>query len=178
VVRGEVSSWAMFAALLALSLGLSAGETDLASRAKDRFDRATKLFTEKRYKEAVLMFQEAYAAAAHTVILYDIGKCHERLGDPAMALRSFREYRRLEPSSASDVSVRDDIANAERLLAELGVQQLAVQINPSTARVTVDGSPLGPSPAYVELKPGEHTIIASADGYEPLRNLSTSLRIR
>lgn len=83
-----------------------------------------------------------------------------------MALRSFREYARLDPEAVNDPALKGDIANAERRLRERGQQQLVVFADPATARISVDGKPLSPSPAYVELKPGTHLITVTADGYQ------------
>lgn len=166
----------MLALLLAVSLTgspLTPGapaeaesEAKAKAKAKDVFTEAKRLFAQRRYAEAILKFENAYAIWAHPVSLYNIGKCLERLGEPAMALRRFREYLRLEPQAAGDPSVKGDIANCERRLREKGVQQLVVFAEPATARIAVDGKPLSPAPAYVELKGGRHTLTVSADGYE------------
>jgi hypothetical protein len=136
-------------------------------KAKDVFTEAKKLFSQKKYAEAIVKFQEAYGIAAHPVILYNIAKCHERMGEPALALRNFREYARLDAKAAADPVVKGDIANGERRLREKGIQQLVVFADPPTARISVDGNPLTPSPAYVELKAGPHVLNVTAEGYEP-----------
>jgi tetratricopeptide (TPR) repeat protein len=161
----------MLPLLLALALAVPPDAAAPASapvdqKAKAVFSVAKKLFGQKRYAEAIVKFQEAYADTAHPVILYNIGKCHERLGDPALALRHFREYARLDPQAASDAAVKGDLANAERRLRESGLQQLVVFTDPANARITMDGKPLSPSPAYVELGPGAHSVTVSAEGYE------------
>ncbi len=163
----------MLALLVALSLATAPDTTagkgvsgEVAPEVKAVFADAKRLFAQKRYAEAIVKFQEAYANAAHPVILYNIGKCHERLGDAAMALRSFREYARLAPKAVNDPALKGDIANAERRLKEHGEQQLVVFADPATAKISVDGKPLSPSPAYVELKPGTHLITVTADGYQ------------
>jgi len=160
----------MLPLLLAVALAAPPDAAAPASAPVDRkakavFSVAKKLFGQKRYAEAIVKFQEAYADTAHPVILYNIGKCHERLGDPALALRHFREYARLDPQAGSDAAVRGDLSNAERRLRESGLQQLVVFTDPANARITMDGKPLSPSPAYVELGPGAHTVTVSAEGY-------------
>jgi hypothetical protein len=140
---------------------------DVDVRAKDAFAGAKKLFSQRRYAEAIVKFQEAYAFVAHPVILYNIGKCHERMNETALALRNYREYVRLDSKVAGDPVVRTEISNAERRLREKGLQQLVIYVEPSSARITVDGHPLPQSPAYVELNAGTHIVTASAPGFEP-----------
>ena len=159
----------MLALLVAVSLAVPPAPADAAGadeRAKVIFDSATKLYGQRRYAEAIVKFQEAYSVAPLPLILYNIGKCHNRLGDPSMALRNFREYQRLDPSALGDAAVKGEIAKCEKRLKERGVQQLLVFANPASARIVLDGKPLSPSPAYVEVKPGAHTLRVSAEGYQ------------
>ena len=154
----------MHALLLAVALTAA---PPIAPEAKQAFSLAKKLYAQGRYAEAIVKFQEGYALSAQPGSLYNIGKCHERLGETALALRSFRDYLRLWPEAAKDDALKGDIANCERRLRDKGLQQLLVFAEPATARLVVDGKALSPSPAYVELSGGEHTLNASAEGYEP-----------
>ncbi len=62
----------------------------------------------------------------------------------------------------------DAIANLARRLEKQGVQQLLVSADPPSARIEVDGKPLGTSPSSVELTAGNHVVKVTADGYEPV----------
>ncbi len=154
----------MLALLLVIALGADPSSPD--AKAKEHASAARKLFSQKRYTEAAERFTAAYRVGGNATNIYNVGKCYERLGDVPMALRSYREYRRLNPKADEDPVLRGDIANGERRLREKGVQQLAVYAEPSSASITIDGEPLGTSPVYVELKAGEHVLSVSADGYE------------
>jgi hypothetical protein len=169
----------MHALLLTVALAAAppASPDQTPAQAKQAFNLAKQLYAQRRYAEAVVKFEEGYALFAQPVILYNIGKCHERLGATALALRSFRDYQRLWPAAAKDDTLKGDIANCERRLRESGLQQLLVFAEPVTARLAVDGQALSPSPAYVELRGGPHTLSASAEGYEPEeRHFVTSLQ--
>jgi hypothetical protein len=161
----------MTAALIVL-LSLSA-----ADPAKEAFGAAKKLYDKGRYADAVKKFEDAYALRPHPVIFFNIGKCYEKLNEPAKAMRAYRDYLRLLPDASDRPAVQDSIANLERKLRDKGVQQLMVFYEPKEAAVEIDGKALaGPSPATVELAAGEHTLTAKADGFEPLkRTLTTAL---
>lgn len=141
---------------------------DPNAKAKELFASAQKLYAQARYTEAIAKFEEAYLARPHPVILFNIGKCWEQLGETAKALRSYRDYLRLSPDATDKETVSDAVANLERRLKEKGVQQLLVFADPQNARIEVDGKVLGTSPSSVELTAGNHTLAVKLDGYEPV----------
>jgi tetratricopeptide (TPR) repeat protein len=154
-------------ALFALvSLGAAPAASDDATRAKDIFKAAQKLYKEARYADAIAKFEEVYVLKPSPVIMYNIGKCHEQLGDVPKAMRSYRDYLRLAPDAKDKDSVTDAIANLERRLKEKGLQQLLVFADPPTALIEVDGKVLGNSPASIELTAGNHKLSVKAEGYE------------
>jgi tetratricopeptide (TPR) repeat protein len=161
----------MTAALIVL-LSLSA-----ADPAKEAFGAGKKLYDKGKYADAVKKFEDAYALRPHPVIFFNIGKCYEKLSEPAKAMRAYRDYLRLLPDATDKAAVQDSIANLERKLRDKGVQQLMVFYEPKEAAVEIDGKPLaGPSPATVELAAGDHALTATAEGFEPLkRTLTTAL---
>jgi hypothetical protein len=145
-----------------------ADATDPSAKAKELFQWAQRLYKQARYAEAISKFEEAYALKPHPVIYFNIGKCHEQLGDTAKALRAYRDYLRLSPDASDRETVNDAIANLERRLKEKGVQQLMVFAEPSSAIIEVDGKPLGSSPASVELPAGNHKLSVKAPGFDPV----------
>jgi tetratricopeptide (TPR) repeat protein len=143
-----------------------AAEDADVKKARELFQWAQKLYKQARYAEAIAKFEEAYTVRPHPVIIFNIGKCHEQLGDTPKALRAYRDYLRLSPDASDRETVTDAIANLERRLKERGVQQLMVFAEPPNARIEVDGKYLGTSPATVELQAGNHQLTVSAEGYE------------
>lgn len=166
----------MFAHALCVALVVSApGKTktapppaaeDSTQKAKEAFQTAQRLYKEARYADAIVKFEEAYALKPSPVLFFNIGKCHEQLGDVPRALRSYRDYLRLAPDAKDKDTVSDAIANLERRLKEKGLQQLMVFADPPAAVIEVDGKVLGNSPASIELTAGNHKLVVKADGYE------------
>ncbi|MDP1921429.1 MAG: PEGA domain-containing protein [Myxococcales bacterium] len=144
----------------------AAPETAGLAKAKELVQWGQKLYKQARYAEAIAKFEEAYLARPSPVITYNIGKCHEQLGETAKAMRAYRDYLRLSPNAADRESVSDAITNLERRLREKGLQQLMVFADPPTAKISVDGKELGNSPVSIELIAGNHTLSVTAEGYE------------
>lgn len=136
--------------------------------AKKYFQWAQSLYKQARYSEAIAKFEEAYRLKPHPTIFFNIGRCYEQLNDLPRALKNYRDYLRIAPEAKDRELVSDAIANLERRLKESGVQQLAVLTEPSSARVTVDEKYVGLTPLTMELKPGNHLIGLSKEGFEPV----------
>lgn len=65
-----------------------------AQGAPDRDLRARTHFAAGQYKEALDAYATLYAETLHPTYLRNIGRCHQKLGDPDRAIDSFREYLR------------------------------------------------------------------------------------
>lgn len=167
----------MFAHALCVALVVSApaktksappppAAADPTQKAKEAFQTAQRLYKEARYADAIVKFEEAYALKPSPVLFFNIGKCHEQLGDVPKALRSYRDYLRLAPDAKDKDTVSDAIANLERRLKEKGLQQLMVFADPPSAVIEVDGKVLGNSPASIELTAGNHKLVVKAEGFE------------
>jgi tetratricopeptide (TPR) repeat protein len=142
-----------------------AGVSDLAASADELSAEGKRLFAQRRYNDAIARFQASNELRPTTATLYNIGKCYERLGDAGLALRHYREYLRLEPKAEHDAAVEQAIGQAESHLRDEGRQQLAVHVEPATARVVIDGALVKGAPAYAELSAGEHQLEVSSEGY-------------
>ena len=135
-------------------------------KAKETFREAKALYKQRRYAAAVAKFEQAYELNPSPVVFFNIGRCHEQLGDVGKALRAYREYLRQSPSATDADAVSTTIGNLERRLRERGVQQLLVFAEPTDALIEVDGKLLGTSPASVELIAGAHRLRVKAQGFE------------
>ncbi len=157
----------LFSLLVAVPvLGAAPAPKTDVERAKDAFNWAQRLYKQARYTEAVAKFEEAWLLKPHPVVRYNIGRCHEQLGDLPQAMRAYRDYLRLAPDAKDREIVSDALANLERRLQDKGVQQVLVYAEPSSAVISVDGRVLGTSPASVELSPGNHQVVVTAPGHE------------
>ncbi|MHB8879007.1 MAG: tetratricopeptide repeat protein [Myxococcaceae bacterium] len=157
----------MLNALLIAGLALAATLDD-ADEPKRCFGLAQRLFKQAKYSEAIAQFEEAYRLKPHPAILFNIGRCHQQLGDVPRALRSFRDYLRAMPDAADREEVSAAIRTLEGRLAERGLGQLLVYADLPGARIEVDGRQLGVSPAAVELAPGPHRLMVTCEGFAPV----------
>lgn len=150
------TAWLSFTAL-------AQSDVDLA---RQLFETAQTLFKQGKYAEARASFEAAYRIKPHPVVHFNLGKCHERLGDVPAALRHYREYLRLLPEAKDRSVVIEAIAALERNLKASGLQQLAVHTEPPAAVAEVDGRDAGKTPLWVELAPGVHQIVLRRTGYD------------
>jgi tetratricopeptide (TPR) repeat protein len=58
----------------------------------DKELKARKLFAAGQFQEALDLFAELYAETLHPVYLRNIGRCHQKLREPAKAIDAFRDY--------------------------------------------------------------------------------------
>jgi PEGA domain len=156
---------------LALSLMLSQApaSADDTAKARAAFQWAQKLYKEARYASAIEKFEEAYRLKPHPSILFNIGRCYEQLNEIPRALRSYRDYLKAMPDAKDKEQVTNAILNLERRLKDEGVQQLIVYTDPAGAMVTIDDRNFGSSPAAVELRPGNHLVKISMEGFQPVQ---------
>ncbi|MBS1149573.1 MAG: hypothetical protein H6Q89_1271 [Myxococcaceae bacterium] len=177
----------MFSLLLAVSVAVSAAPPPAKApdpaKAKELFNTGKKLYDLGKYGDAVKKFEEAYVARPHPVILFNIGKCYELLGETGKgetgkALRAYRDYLRALPDASDKVAVGDSIANLERKLKDRGLQQVLVFADPATATIEIDGKDLGVSPASTELSPGPHKLVARAEGFTTVERSFTMSAVR
>lgn len=137
-----------------------------AENARDSFAAGQKLYKQARYADAAAKFEEAYLARPHPIIQFNLGRCHEQLNDLPRALRSYKDYLRQMPDAKDKEAVSESIHGIERRLQDKGVQQVLVFAEPVDALISVDGKPLGPSPASIELPPGSHEVSVTAANHE------------
>ena len=144
--------------------------TDRATQeARAHFRRATSLYHQARYHEAISEFEAAYRLKPHGVIYFNLAQCHERLGDVPAALSAYREYLREVPHAEDRDTVQAAMANLEARLGAMGVQQLIVLTDPTGAEVQVDGQARGRTPFSATLPLGTHQVLVGLANYETLR---------
>ena len=113
---------------------------------------------------AIRLFQEAYDLYHEPVLLFNIGRMHDKKGDLAKA----REYYERFLKEATDP--REIELGRKRLDALLDRMPglLVVETEPGSATVVLDNEPVGPSPVGpVEVRRGPHEVRAVQSGFEP-----------
>ncbi len=121
-------------AALWLALGAQPGGT--RAQAAAHFERAELAFEAGRNEEAIREFEAAYALEAHPELLFNLGKCHERLGQLSAALRRYRAYVKALPTADDAELVLVAIAELERRVSELGPGAPAAALDAPRALLT------------------------------------------
>lgn len=129
------------------------------------YEQAVLAYSERRYKDAILLFQQADALRPNPAFSFNIGIAYEDMGDSAMALHNYRTYLRQLPKAPDRDEVDQRIRRLERVLADKGLQQVTVLSNPANAVVKLDGKPRGVTPWTGEIAPGAHVVTLSLPDY-------------
>ena len=119
------------------------------------FDQAgVKAYAEGRYREAIVLFEEAFFEGGPAYELWNEAKCWLRLDDGPQAAKALRRYL-AEPSLPAD-----EKAEAERLLDEIQHRPSSVTVatTPPGATVRIDDKLVGVSPLTTSLSPGKHEL--------------------
>lgn len=116
----------------------SAKSVDRETKRALRFDKeGKKFYRAKRYEDAIAAFEAGYEIKALPRLLFNIGRCHEKLGDLDKAVDHFERYRHVAKSD-------EDIEDAETALGIVRVKLkksrswVRIQSNPSGARLRLE----------------------------------------
>lgn len=100
-------------------------------RAMESYALGTQAYNAARYEDALGHFKAAATLYASADFQYNIGLCHERLGERAEAIRAFKTYLRAKPDAPDRPAVEDRIFNLQRELeaeaAQAGKDESAPQ---------------------------------------------------
>lgn len=88
--------------------------------ARRHFESGGERYKEGEYREAIMHFEEAYDLTHAPELLYNIGKCHEELGEEAAARENYEMYLRMKPDAEDADEVR---ARMDRLGGETGEEE-------------------------------------------------------
>ena len=103
---------AILAASILLPNLASAGD-DLEA-AKAHFRAAQQLYVERAYDEALREFQAAYAAKPLPDLLFNVGQCHNELGNLDQAIAAYEGYLRDKPQAGDAADVRKFIGELQQ----------------------------------------------------------------
>lgn len=140
-------------------------EATAQERAQAHFERATELYAEGRYQEALEEYQQAHELVPHPSALFNMARCYENLGEFPEALAHYRESL----AGTEDETERADIERRINTILQHPVR-VFITSEPAGAQVLVDAREApepSPTPTAVELVPGPHRVILTAEGYQP-----------
>lgn len=137
--------------------------------------KAKAAFSNGEFEEAALLFREAFDISPRGNLLYNIGMCYERAGNTQQALVFYERFVQALPESAKRPAVQRKIAALKSEMSDK-FRVVAVKTTPPGATIFVDEKAkgaMGSTPVEFKLIPGEYTIIAELEGYEPVRKRHT-----
>lgn len=141
----------------------------LATRqaASKLFDEGYRFLTIPLFARAAEKFQEALTLYQHPAIYFNLALAQLNLVQPVEAYESFGRAMAYGAEPIGDVPYGQAEEYRRRLEQQLG--HLEVACEQPGAEVTMDGRPLftGPGRWQGVVVPGEHQILASADGFIP-----------
>lgn len=150
---------------LAPSLTLADPIPSSEDEAKVLFEKGNSAFLEGRYVDALAVYRQAYRLAPKPVVLYNLARCEELLGDYEAAYADFERFLAMGVGT-------DQLALVQTKLFELKDKvQVTVRVTsePTGALVFLDGEerPLGRTPAEGRVALGPHRVLLRLDGFPP-----------
>ena len=158
-------------ALLALSIPAYAKDPKKPSAEQKEADRHFKsgvaLFKEGKFKEALAEFERAYEIAPHPLVLYNIAGCHRELSSYGEAIKFYERFLKEGKGQVPPARLTTAQTELDAILARIARVTVVIQ-GPPYATLILDGAPLGtmPIPMPLVLPPGEHKVVARADGFK------------
>lgn len=130
---------------------------DAIARAKVLVEEGQRLYESAQYDEALQAFEDAAATYASPDFQFNIGLCHERMGNYDPAIASFRTYLRNKPDAPDRVGVEQRIAQLQQL-------RDAQRTAPPQAEPSPPVSEPTPAPATGERDVTAPVVVAPSDG--------------
>ena len=125
-------------ALLPLFLASSVAHAqDVKAQAKQHFSAGEARFKAGDYRAAITEFAAADSLVPSPILSYNIGLCHERLGEDELAVQRYRDYLGRRPDASNRAQVEERIQQAE--------QRIAARKAPAPAPI----GPPAPTPAPI-----------------------------
>lgn len=144
------------------------------AEADRHFKSGVTLYKEAKFAEALAEFERAYEIAPHPLVLYNIAGCHRELSNYAESVKYSRRF--LEEGKGVVSKARLSAAQTELDSVLARIARVTVTVALEGAELMVDGISLGTFPLDMPLilPPGEHRIVARAEGY---RDAERSMRL-
>ena len=132
---------------------------------------AKRAYRDGNYADALAAFEGAYEADPLPRFLYNLGRCHQKLGDMARASHFFERY--LDTAGkAKDRKEVKALATMLRIKLRKEFSELVVTANVADALVQIElksGKINGTTPFSYWVPFGQHDVVVTADGHEAWR---------
>jgi hypothetical protein len=155
------------AAALAISYAAAAQAADPETEARERFERAVKLYEEGDYDAALVELKRASELRPSYKLYYNIGQVRVAMHDYAAALDAYRKY--LDNGGDRVPAARRDQVQKEIKKLEQRVAKLSIETDVPGAEIFVDGASIGVTPlaAPALLNAGTRRLIVRHPDYLP-----------
>jgi tetratricopeptide (TPR) repeat protein len=109
----------IFAALVAPATALGAPPAASgAESALSLYRESTKAYNEGRFQDAIDLLSRAYALAKQPVLLFNLARAYEGLGDLPKAIESYKGYLESDPNTTDRGSIEQRIETLQKQLDE------------------------------------------------------------
>src|SRR6187549_1738395 len=138
---------------------------EATAEARRHFKLGIKLYQDTNYPGALAEFEAAYSAKPGPSSLQNVALCQKALFRYREAAATLEELLRAHGSELNEGETKAVIEAVAELHGLVG--SILVNVEPSEAKVTIDGRPVPLSELRtgVELNVGEHTLVADLAGY-------------
>ena len=138
-------------------------EADAArDSARAHFQRGVGYIEAERWADAITELRAAQELRVTASVMYNLGLAYRAVGRNREAMAAFREFTRLSGAAANpEIAARVDAYTRE---LGAGLTRIALEIEPPTARVVIDGAAARANES-VEVDPGRHVVLAEAEGF-------------
>jgi tetratricopeptide (TPR) repeat protein len=93
-------------------------EVEKKQRAKDHYEKATRLYDVGKYGEAISEYEEAYLLIEDAALLFNIGQAYRLWDHLDEAIRAYKNYLRRRPDATNRADVEKKIADLEKVAEE------------------------------------------------------------
>lgn len=105
----------LVALLLACAAPAWGQDSDKNQRAREYFLKGKKAYQQGLYEEAMKNFRMALTVRPSPILEYNIGRCHDKLGQHKAAIRAYKRYLVFSPDAANRKTVEARIAALQAL---------------------------------------------------------------
>lgn len=140
------------------------------------FEKGRAFFKAKDYRSAAEQFQAAYNLDPVPILLYNMARAAEEMGDPEKAIVHYQSYlKRIGPDAEDRGEVQRRIRVMEKTIAAARRARIRVVGMPLNAQITIDGQPAELEDGLVRAEPGERVLeVTPANGQPWTRTLGLS----
>ena len=162
--RARCVAVTIFAAVAASSVSTSA-HADTSDQVNALFKKGVDFYKEADFRAALVEFRRAYDVSNHDYrVLYNVAQCEYQLTNYVGALNAFEKYLADGGSQVKDEKRGEVLSEIAKLKGRVGL--VTFKVDPTTAKITVDGEAVAKVGEAVKLNPGSHRVEASETGFD------------